>query len=217
MRIFFVGGASQARLCHHMLTALGHEVTTVFDRTPGLVPAWKCEIISDESLIPVFAGRCDGFLVCIGNAHGERRAYYSQKLVALGLEAISVVHPTAFLGSTVVRGRGLQVMPRAVVNEFAAIGDWCILNTNCSIDHECKIGDGVHVMVGASIAGCVAIGDYSTVGTNATILPHLTIGKNCYIGAGAVVTKDVPDGLVMVGVPARALKESGASNDRDRR
>jgi len=215
MRIFFVGGASQARLCQHMLAALGHDVAAVYDRTPGLHPAWPCEIIRDEALIPTVAKGYDGFLVCIGNEHGERRAYYSQMLLSLGLKAVDAIHPTAFIGGSVKRGRGLQAMPRAVVNEFAEIGDWCIVNTNCSVDHECRIGNGVHIMVGASIAGRVSVGDYSTIGTNAAVLPDIIIGKNCYVGAGAVVTKNIPDNVVVVGVPARVVKTT-SSEAQDR-
>lgn len=45
----------------------------------------------------------------------------------------------------------------------------------------------------------------ASVGANATILPGLTIGRNAMVGAGAVVTKDVPDGAVVVGNPAKII------------
>ncbi len=43
------------------------------------------------------------------------------------------------------------------------------------------------------------------VGCNSTIMPGVTIGEYCVIGAGSVVTKDIPDGTVAVGVPARVI------------
>jgi len=46
----------------------------------------------------------------------------------------------------------------------------------------------------------------ASIGANATILPGIVIGENAVIGAGAVVTKDVPDGVTVVGNPARRLK-----------
>jgi acetyltransferase-like isoleucine patch superfamily enzyme len=45
----------------------------------------------------------------------------------------------------------------------------------------------------------------ASIGTNATILPGITIGENAMIGAGAVVTRDVPDYAIAVGVPARIV------------
>lgn len=53
--------------------------------------------------------------------------------------------------------------------------------------------------------GRIHIGERSFIGCNTTILPGVTIGKRCVIGAGSVVTKDVPDGCVAAGVPARVI------------
>lgn len=54
--------------------------------------------------------------------------------------------------------------------------------------------------------GKVRIGDNCHIGMNALIMPGVTIGKNCIIGAGAVVTRDIPDNSVAVGVPARVIE-----------
>ena len=44
------------------------------------------------------------------------------------------------------------------------------------------------------------------IGAGATIMPGVTVGKYAIVGAGAIVTKDVPDYSVVVGVPARVIK-----------
>lgn len=56
-------------------------------------------------------------------------------------------------------------------------------------------------------ASTVRIGDDVWLGGNVTILPGVTIGNNVVIGAGAVVTKDIPDNSLAVGVPAKVIKE----------
>ena len=59
----------------------------------------------------------------------------------------------------------------------------------------------------------IRIGNDVWLGANVTILPGVTIGDNVIVGAGAVVTKDIPDNSLAVGVPARVVKE--IENDLD--
>ncbi|MDD4319306.1 MAG: acyltransferase [Candidatus Peribacteraceae bacterium] len=55
----------------------------------------------------------------------------------------------------------------------------------------------------------VSIGDGSFIGANVTILPGVTIGRGSFIGASSLVREDVPDGMVVAGVPARVLRSVG--------
>lgn len=54
--------------------------------------------------------------------------------------------------------------------------------------------------------GKIKVGSNTHIGWNAIIMPDVTIGKNCIIGCGAIVTKDIPDNSVAVGVPAKVIE-----------
>lgn len=53
--------------------------------------------------------------------------------------------------------------------------------------------------------GRIKIGDYTYIGEQCMIMPGVTIGKNCIIGGGSVVTRSVPDGIMVAGNPARFI------------
>lgn len=204
------GARSQARLVMQML----HEQTLgvpvlMFDATLH-APDFPFDglFLSDPAALRANLRRVTHFVACIGAHHGYARMRVLAALESLGLAALSVVHPRAFIEPTASLGRGSLVMPGVIVHKFAQIGAGAVLNTGATVDHECRLGDGVHLMGQAAIAGRVEIGDFATVGTNATILPGLRIGEGAFVGAGAVVTRDVAPRTVVIGVPARPSGES---------
>ena len=54
--------------------------------------------------------------------------------------------------------------------------------------------------------GKIKVGDNVHIGTNSIIMPGVEIGSNCIIGCGALVTKNIPDNSVAVGIPARVIE-----------
>jgi carbonic anhydrase/acetyltransferase-like protein (isoleucine patch superfamily) len=70
------------------------------------------------------------------------------------------------------------------------------------------LGENVSVGHKVMLHGCT-VGDGSLIGIGAVVLNHAKIGKNCLVGAGALVTegKEFPDGSMILGSPAKAVKQ----------
>jgi sugar O-acyltransferase (sialic acid O-acetyltransferase NeuD family) len=144
-------------------------------------------------------------IVAIGSR--KFRSEISSWLAANRISLISAIHPSAQLARGVTVGSGTVVMAGAVVNSDCSIGYDVIINTNASVDHDCTVGDGVHIAPGAVLCGGITVGDMAFVCAGASIAPNITIGDRAVVGAGATVIYDVPDGVTVVGTPARLLEK----------
>lgn len=97
----------------------------------------------------------------------------------------------------------------------------CVILDVCRVDigQNCQIGPGVHIYTathpldaterikGPEYGKPVTIGDNVWIGGQAVLNPGVTVGDNSVIASGAVVTKDVPDEVVVQGNPATVVKE----------
>ena len=142
----------------------------------------------------------------VGNANGRRKLY--EKLLALGLEPAQVIHSKAILSPSARLGAGVTVMAGAIINAEAVIGDNVIVNTGAIIEHDCAIGAHSHIATGARLAGGVQVGIGSHIGVGASVRQGIRIGANAVVGAGAAVVSDVPDNVVVAGVPAHFLRNN---------
>ena len=116
------------------------------------------------------------------------------------------IHPRANIGKNLFIDHGMGV----VIGETSEIGD------NVTIYHMATLG-GISPSVNSNdqrnIKRHPTLKDNVVVGSGAQILGPVTVGKNAKIGANAVVTKDVPENAVMVGIPAKNVGETSGSDE----
>ena len=163
----------------------------------------------------------------IGKVHAKRFQVQAGKNVYIGkhcalkgksnivLDDGVTVRPYAQIwsgGGTVRIGRGSEIGERCRISiaNSLEIGEKVLLSPNVYItdcDHEYRNIDVPVIEQGIVQKGqAVSIGDGSYIGINTVIVGNVKIGKHCVIGANSVVTKDVPDYSVAVGIPARVIK-----------
>jgi len=119
---------------------------------------------------------------------------------------ISVIHPNAYVHSSVKIGKGSVIFAGAVIQPETIIGDHVIINTGATIDHDCKVYDFVHIAPGVNLAGGVTVQRGSFLGIGTKVIPGINIGSWSIVGAGSVVINNIEAGVTAVGVPARVIK-----------
>jgi UDP-2-acetamido-3-amino-2,3-dideoxy-glucuronate N-acetyltransferase len=104
------------------------------------------------------------------------------------------------VGNNVVIGNNVKVQNNVAIYTGTTIEDDVFLGPSCVLTNVTNPRSQVNRH---SLYERTTIRRGTTVGANATIVCGITLGRYCFISAGAVVTKDVPDYALMVGVPAR--------------
>lgn len=192
----------------HQLNQL--ENVVFYDDVSTDVPKFlyeKFKVLTSLEQAQVFFKEVDSrFTIGIGNPVLRKKLF--DKFSAIGGQYCATISPQATIGSyDVTIGEGTNILPGVVFSNSVKLGSGCIVYYNSIITHDCIIGDFVEISPSVTILGRVKIDSYTQIGANATILPDVVIGKNVIVGAGSVVTKDLPDNCVAVGIPAKIIKQ----------
>lgn len=155
----------------------------------------------------------------------------------LSIGKASIIRSGSVIYSGVSIGDNFRSGHNVLIRENTEIGDNVLVGTNSVIDGDCKIGNNVSMQTGVYITKyttiednvflgplCVTTNDKymkygatlkgpvikqgARIGANSTIMPGISIGEGAIVSAGSVVTKDVPPHKVVIGVPARVVKDA---------
>ena len=148
-----------------------------------------------------------GVIIAIGNPIIKKKVL--DKIINPQVDFPTLIHPSVWIGDDkfVNVGQGCIVCAGVMITTNVQINNYVILNLQCTVGHDCHIGDYSSFMPSVNISGEVNIGEGVYVGTGAKIINQLQIGEYSTIGAGAVVVKSIPAYCTAVGVPARVINQ----------
>lgn len=142
----------------------------------------------------------------------------------------SIIYNDVEIGKKFRSGHNVLIREKTIIGDNVLIGSMSVIDGHCNFGSNVKVQTGVYIPMYTTIGNNVFVGpkavltndkypvrgdrelngpvieDGVTIGANTTILPDIRIGENAFIAAGAVVTKDVPENKLAIGVPAKILE-----------
>jgi sugar O-acyltransferase (sialic acid O-acetyltransferase NeuD family) len=144
-------------------------------------------------------------IIAIGNTVVKRKI--AKKLESKGIKSPTIIHPSAIIGRNVKFGQGSIICASNNITVDIKFGQHVILNLDCTVGHDAVIQDFVTISPGSHISGNVYIGEGVDIGTGSSLIQGVQVGSWSILGAGSVVSKNIPQNVTAVGIPARPVKE----------
>lgn len=144
--------------------------------------------------------------IAIGEPSTREKIY--DKVKENGVNLATLIHPGVYIDESTTVGAGCIICEGVTITSCVEIGEDTFIQPHAVIGHDIKIGK--HCMIGASseIGGADVVGDRTYMGFMSGTKELLTIGKDVICSAGAIVFRDLPDGAIAVGNPARIVKNN---------
>jgi len=207
MNAWIVGAGAQGRVVLEALRAGGRYASICFLDDDAALRGTRvngAEVIGN--LDTALVSGCEGVEMVVALGNPLERIRIGARIMERGMRLARVIHPSAIIASGVPIGYGTYVGARAVLNTSARVENHVIVNTGAIVEHDCVLEDGAAVGPGAILGGRAHLEWCSFIGAGATVTSRVRIGRETVVGAGAVVTRNLPGGVLALGVPAR-MKE----------
>lgn len=209
-RLIVIGAGGHAKVVASTVIEAGIEIEGIYDDDPCKWGKYIFDIPVKGSLSMINESGCPNAVIAIGD-NGTRRTIAER----FGyLQWTPVVHPDAYVHSSVHLGGGTVVFAKAVIQPDSVVGEHCIVNTGATVDHDCSLGNYVHIAPGVNLAGGVMLGSGVFCGIGAKVIEGISIKDWTVVGAGSVVVRNLPEYSLAFGVPAKVVRRIDGDDDR---
>jgi sugar O-acyltransferase (sialic acid O-acetyltransferase NeuD family) len=156
----------------------------------------------------------DRFICAIGDP--TIRLRICRELQKRGAEFVSMIHPSAIVGSRCKIGTGTILCPGVTVTVDVTIGDFVVLNVRSCVGHDARVGDGCTVNDFCDVTGNAKLGEGVFLGSHSSVTPSAKVGDYARVGAGSVVVRRVREHTTVMGPTAKRIDwaiDSSPSSD----
>lgn len=207
--IILVGGGANCKVIIDLLSETSFNPIGILD--PNLEKGSMFQGLSvlgtDDDAADIFESGVRKAVITIAMPCSLKKRL-AEQYSKIGFAFPTLISDSAIIAPSAKIGAGTCVMPGANIGPDTIIGDQCTINVSSVVTHGITIDDYCNIAPNSTILGFVSVGESSLIGANSVIVQCNNVGHDCIVGAGAVVLKDVEDGAVMVGNPAKVLRKA---------
>lgn len=161
-------------------------------------------VLGSVGLLPQFSGK--GIAIVWGIAFPTVKQKLFENYQQLSFEFPSFVSKNAWVSDAVSLGKGCIIYPGTSINYECVIGDFVVINMNCSLGHNCTIGPFSSLAPGVNFAGHTKVGQSVEVGIGVSTIQNVVINDSAVVGGQSMVVGEVAEGDIVAGVPAKSIK-----------
>lgn len=165
----------------------------------------NCTVYRYEDALSKFGGCLE---IVLGIGEPSIRETLFSKIKKAGVPTPTLIHPDVYIPSSTTIGSGVVIQYGCFISCDVCIKDYVYIQPQCNIGHDDYLDEGCMISGFSNLGGIVHIGKWTYVGLSAAIKQLINIGSYSVVGMGAIVQKDIPDGVIAMGNPARVIAKN---------
>lgn len=207
--LYILGAGTYGEVIFELAETVGYRIAGFYDDDPTLIGT---KVMGNKVIGPLSSlTKSDmigkNFAVAMGN--NKIRFRVMQNILNNEGLLPTLIHPKANICRSAKIGVGVYIHAGACIWTKAEIGDFTFISPNTVIAHHTKVGKACLISTLCAVGAGVNINNFVMFGFGTTVITGVkNIGKNVMSGGGTVIIKDVEDNAVIVGNPARKIRDN---------